>query len=133
MRSANFHLLIRGLAGLLLAACATGGVTPLMQDPHVITAPELRDTRAAHAYEAIQRLHPEYLRTRGPSSIINETAMGPAVFVDRAFVGGVEVLADLPVDEIARIEFRSAWDATTRYGQGYANGVIEVTTWRGGQ
>lgn len=133
MRSASSLLLARGLTGLILAGCAPGGVTPLIHDPHVITALELRQTGSAHVYEAVQQLHPEYLRTRGPTSILNQTAMGPAVFVDRAFIGGVEVLADLPVSDIARIEFRSAWDAATQYGEGYTSGVIEVTTRRGGQ
>ena len=83
MRSTDSRLVVRSLACALLTACASGGATPLAQDTHVITAPELRDTQAAHAYDAVQRLHPEYLRTRGPSTIENETAMGPAVFVDQ--------------------------------------------------
>jgi hypothetical protein len=59
--------------------------------------------------------------------------MGPAVFVDGVFLGGLDVLADIPIGELARIKYFSAWDATTRFGAGYANGVIELTTKRGGQ
>jgi hypothetical protein len=102
-------------------------------DRSVITAPELKATRAAHVYEAVERLHPEYLRTRGPSTMMNTTAMGPAVFVDRMLIGGIEVLADMPLNDVQRIRFVSAWDATTTYGEGYSNGVIEITTRRGGQ
>jgi hypothetical protein len=137
MRSDASRLLVVSLACALVTACANGaapaGVTPVVLDSHVITAPELRQTHAAHAYEAVRRLHPEYLRTRGPSSIMNENAMGPAVFVDRMFIGPISVLADLPIGEVERIRFVSAWDATTTYGVGYSNGVIEVTTKRGGQ
>jgi hypothetical protein len=133
MRFADSRLVARSLVCALLTACATGGATPLTQDTHVITAPELRHTQAGHVYEAVQRLHPEYLRTRGPSTIVNETAMGPAVFVDRAFLGPIAVLRDLPVNDVQQIRFVSAWDAATIYGSGYANGVIEVTTRRGGR
>ena len=137
MRSATSRLTVEGLVCFLLAACGTGaapaGVTPVVLDSHVITAPELRQTHAAHAYEAVKRLHPEYLRTRGPSSIMNENAMGPAVFVDRMYLGSIAVLADLPIGDVQSIRFVSAWDATTTYGEGYSNGVIEVTTKRGGQ
>jgi hypothetical protein len=132
MRSSILGRGLGGLAALVVVGCATTQGTQLAQDSHVITAPELRHTMAPNAYQAIERLRPEYLRTRGPSSIMSQTAMGPAVFVDRMFMGGVEVLSDLPVNEIARIVYSSAWDATTQYGHGYANGVIEVSTRRGG-
>jgi hypothetical protein len=116
-----------------LAACARRGAVTLDADRSVITAPELVNSGAAHAHEAVQRLGPDYLRTRGPSSVLNPTAMGPAVFVDGVFLGGLDVLADIPIGELARIKYFSAWDATTRFGAGYANGVIELTTKRGGQ
>jgi hypothetical protein len=118
---------------LALVACASAGVTPLTQDRTLITAPELRATGSAHVYEAVQHLHPEYLRTRGPSTIMNGSTMGPAVFVDHSLMGGVEVLADMPLNDVQRIQFVSAWDAATRFGEGYSNGVIEITTRRGGQ
>jgi hypothetical protein len=125
------------LVPLALTACASGSgvppVTPVTLDRSVVTAPELQASRTAHVYEALQRLRPEFLRTRGPSSIMNPTAMGPAVFVDRAFIGGIEVLADMPLIDVQRIRFLGAWDAATTYGEGYSNGVLEITTRRGGQ
>ena len=111
-----------------LAACAGNGIVSLEADRNVITTPELVDSNAPHALEAVQRLRPEYLRTRGPSSLLNPTAMGPAVFVDGLLLGGVEVLADIPIGELARIQYFKAWDATTRFGDGYPNGVIAVST-----
>ena len=113
---------------LALAACAGHGVISLAVDRDVITAPELVDSNAPHALEAVQRLRPEYLRTRGPSSLLNPTAMGPAVFVDGVLLGGVDVLADIPIGELARIQYFRAWDATTLFGAGYPNWVIAVST-----
>lgn len=116
------------LVAAILAACTTGRVAPLEQDRGVITAPELADTRAGSTYEAIKRLRPLFLGARGPSSILVPGVGGPAVFVDHTLLGGVEALIDLPLTEVERIRFVSSWDATTRYGSGYAHGVIEVTT-----
>jgi hypothetical protein len=132
MPAIHSRLVVRSLAGALLAACATGGLTPTAQDTRVITGPELRRTHAAHVYDAVQRLHPEYFWGRGPSSVMNEAAKGPAVFVDRMFLGPISVLVDLPIADVELIRFINAWDAATTYGGGYPNGVIEVTTRRGG-
>jgi hypothetical protein len=120
-------------ASLALAACATGGVIAPEAERTVITAPELATSGAAHVRDAVQRLRPEFLRVRGPSSILNTVATGPAVFVDGALLGGVDVLADFPVGDLARVKYHAAWDATTRFGDGYPHGVIELTTKRGGQ
>jgi hypothetical protein len=114
-----------------LAACATGRVAPLEQDRDYITSAELAHADAASVYEAIMRLRPLFLRTRGPSSVLNPTAMGPAVIVDHTLLGGIQVLTDIPLKDVQAIRYLAAWDATTRHGPGYANGVIEVTTWTG--
>lgn len=114
-----------------LAACATGRVAPLQDDPDAITSAELSHSKAASVYEAITQLRPRFLRTRGPSSLLNASAMEPAVIVDHTFLGGIEELVDIPLRDVEAVRYLAAWDATTRHGPGYANGVIEVTTWSG--
>ena len=114
-----------------LAACATARVVPLEHDRDFITSAELAHTNAASVYEAITHLRPLFLRTRGPSSVLNSNAMGPAVIVDQTLLGGIQALSDIPLRDVQAVRYLAAWDATTRYGSGYANGVIEVTTWRG--
>jgi len=114
-----------------LAACATGRVAPLKQDRDYITSVELAHTNAASVFDAIRYLQPRFLRTRGPSSVLNSNAMGPAVVVDQTLLGGIQVLTDIPLQDVQTVRYLASWDATTRYGPGYANGVIEVTTWRG--
>jgi len=114
-----------------LSACATGRVAPLQGDPDAITSAELSHSKAPSVYEAIRQLRPRFLRTRGPSSLLNASAMGPAVIVDQSVLGGIETLADIPLGDVVTVRYLGAWDATTRHGPGYANGVIEVTTWSG--
>lgn len=114
-----------------VAACATGRVAPLQHDPDSITSAELTHSTAASVYEAIRQLRPRFLRTRGPSSLLNSSVLGPAVIVDQTLLGGIQVLADIPLRDVETVRYLAAWDATTRHGSGYANGVIEVTTWSG--
>ena len=114
-----------------LAACATGRVVPVEHDRDLITSAELGHSDAASVYEAIRHLRPLFLRTRGPNSVLNSTAMGPAVIVDQTLLGGIQALSDIPLKDVQAVRYVAAWDATTRYGAGHADGVIEVTTWRG--
>ena len=80
-----------------LAACATGRVAPLEHDRYYVTSAELADTNAASMYEAIRHLRPQFLRTRGLSSVRNSNAMGPAVIVDQTVLGGIQELTDIPL------------------------------------
>jgi hypothetical protein len=116
------------IAGLLsplpiLIACASSGL-----DPNVITAPELSRARATNAYDAIQRIRPEMLRTRDPGSVIYFKARRPVVAVDNTLVGGVEVLRAIPVDRVARIQFVNVYEAARRYGIGFGSGVMLIET-----
>ena len=115
----------------LFAGCAGAGTTRLSPSNDLITKTDLATLQNLSAYQAIARLRPEFLRSRGPSSITLASNAGPSVFVDETYVGGIGVLRDIPVGEVERIKYVAAWDATTVYGPGHVNGVIEVTTRRG--
>jgi hypothetical protein len=108
----------------ILIACASGGATA--RDPNVITAPELGRSRAANTYDAIRRLRPEFFRARESGALLYFTARRPVVAVDNTLVGGVEMLRDLPLDQVVRIEYVSAWKATKRYGSGFGEGIVLV-------
>jgi hypothetical protein len=110
----------------ILIACASGGATA--HDANVITAPELSRSRATNAYDAIRQIRPELLRTRDPGTLVYFKASRPAVAVDNALVGGVEVLQAMPLDTVARIEYVSAWKAVKRYGLTFGNGVMLIET-----
>jgi hypothetical protein len=107
----------------ILIACASGGA---VHDANVITAPELSRSRAANAYDAIRRVRPEMLRNRESGTLLFFSARRPVVPVDDSLAGGVEVLRAIPIDEVARIEYVSAWEAAKRYGTGFGNGIVLV-------
>ena len=117
------------LAGVLaqfpvLIACASTGAS----DVNVITAPELSRSKAPNAYDAIQQIRPELLRTRDAGTMVYFKARRPSVAVDNTLVGGIDVLRSLPTSKVARIEYVNSWLAAKRYGTGFGNGVMLIET-----
>jgi hypothetical protein len=113
----------------IATACAAAGA----RDTNVITAPELSRSRAANTYDAIRRVRPELLRTREPGTLLYFTNRNPVVAIDHTLVGGVEALRAMPADEVVRIEYVSAWQAAKKYGHGFENGIVLVTTRAGSE
>ena len=114
----------------LSAACASGGTpaegtTGVTRSSGPITRAELAPLSQFSAFDAVRRLRPRWLSTRGTGQL-------PTVFIDRSPRGEPRVLAQIPANTVERINFLPARDATTRYGTGYAYGIIEVITRRGG-
>jgi len=94
----------------------------------VITAPELSRSKAGNAYDAIQQIRPEMLRTRDPGTMVYFKARQPVVAVDYTLVGGVEVLRTLATGKVARIEYVNSWMAAKRFGTGFGDGVMLIQT-----
>jgi hypothetical protein len=118
-----------------LSACAsspgTGGPRGATD---LLTAEQLDQLGpGVSAYDALERLRPTWLRDRGTNSL-SASSMGdtmPRLHVDSAQLP-LDALRSMRTSDIQFIRFMDARDATTRYGTGYVNGLIEVTT-RGAQ
>ena len=136
---------LRALAAgaALLAAGACGGVTPAAPAPSptataaparsnsdVITASELRTGEYRDVYQAVERLRPQFLRSRGVSSVRSRSSEDnqPVVFIDEQRMGGLATMRGLPVENVREIRYVAARDATTRWGTGYTAGVILIVT-----
>jgi hypothetical protein len=119
--------------GLILAlpSCATGGgsTTAPRRDPDVISAAELADPsiRTLSVLDALSRLRPTWIRPRGPTSLVSAGDRFPAVMLNES-VQPFEVLRTLRAGEVTAIRYLNGADATTRYGTGYVNGLIQVST-----
>jgi outer membrane cobalamin receptor len=121
MTRAAGHLLFL----VILAACGTtGGATRGSSD--VLTRAEIAQSGAANAYELLQQLRPQFLRSRGTLSVRNPAASQPVVYMNEVRHGGIQTLRSILIEEIAEIRYISAPDATTRWGTGHAGGVIQV-------
>lgn len=119
-------LLCAMLSGVVLSACASSGPATSRRTNNVITRDELVTQDLTSAYEAVQRLRPQWLRGRGATSIRNPEPTMPVVYVAGVRQGGPESLRVVRITETDEIRFISASDATTRWGTGHMGGAIEV-------
>lgn len=122
------------VVALLLAGCASPGAAPAPagggRARNLITEDEIQKSSARTAYELVQTLRPEYLRSRGVTSTSDNAREGglPLVYMDGVQYGTLESLTNIAPGTIREIRYMNGRDATTRFGTGVANGVIEIIT-----
>jgi hypothetical protein len=113
------------LAAMLTVACASGGRTG-STDRNRITQEQLAQVSADNAYEAIRQLQPQWLDSRGPSSITDPTPSTAVVFMDGARLGGLDYLRNVSLIALSEMRFLEPGPASARYGVGLARGAIEL-------
>jgi hypothetical protein len=113
---------------------ATERAAPVRRDPAVISREELADQSivSLSAYDAILRLRPAWLNPRGTASLSNTGDRLPAVLINNSR-RTVDALRSLAVADVESLHMVEARDATTRFGTGYVNGLIEVLPRVGGR
>ncbi len=119
--------------GLALLACTStggGGASPA-RSANVLTRDELASVPELSAYDAVRRLRPAWLQTRGPTTIERTELTGLRIYVDGAPRGDVEELRLLRASDIETMRFLSAREATTRYGTDHADGAVLVSMRKG--
>jgi hypothetical protein len=122
------RLLLVVVSGSVLG-CAHPQTGPRGGDPQLITQDEVEASRTATAYDAIQKLHANFLSYRGETSFNKSNSQPyPAVYVDGQEFGPISSLRSIPASQVATIRLYRSWEATTKFGTGHMGGVIEVTT-----
>lgn len=114
-------------------ACASSGDrdrTRPTADRDTITLEMIEDIAASvqDAHAVVDRLRPQWLRSRGSMSIRNPEPVFPVVYVDGQRYGDLDSLRTLGVQSLNSLQFISAAAATTRYGTGHAGGAILIVT-----
>jgi len=135
-------LLRRSLVAALLAvatgACASGGASA--SDPStssstrsVITEAELPTSGTETAYDAIQRLRPEFLRARPAQSYTLQTnggasgpAPAPALVVNGQRAGELSDLRQIAATAIRSVRYYTIEQAKRKFGMQYDGGAIEI-------
>ena len=92
----------------------------------LLTGDEIRRNRIDNAYDAVRRLRPGFLNTRGPTSAIATPRDGIVVIVNGQIYGGVEALRSLRSAEIAWVRRLSAAEAYIKVGHPAPSGGIEL-------
>jgi hypothetical protein len=132
MRVAGFGVFCVAL--VIVSACAARTQTSpasRASSRDRIAASELSDIPAINAYDAVHQLRPQWLRSRGVSSLRESQVQLPAVYVDNMRFGDLAALQNIPIAEISEIIYISGPDATTRWGTGVSGGVIQVIRKKG--
>ena len=110
----------------VLVACASSGKGTATAS-NVISRTELDAAGSASVYDAVVRLHPNFLRNRGPTSVVNSSARSvAAVFVNEAEYGEIESLHRLQASRVEEVRYYSGPEATTKWGSAYGAGVIAL-------
>ncbi|HMI47367.1 MAG TPA: hypothetical protein VK481_01705 [Gemmatimonadaceae bacterium] len=110
-------------------ACAStggagGGAPP--PDRNLLTEDEISTISVASAYEAVERLRPMFLKTRGRSTINAGGSEYATVFVNGQFYGDLPNLRNIMASEVREIRYLNGPDAVTKYGMRYGSGAIDV-------
>jgi hypothetical protein len=113
---------LEGCAGSSAASSRDG----LRENPDVITRAEITRTQAQTAYDAVRLLRPNFLRSRGVTSLTRQTTDEPVVYLDERRIGGLVTLRDMPVPLIFEIRYLSASEAQMKWGSGHPVGAVHV-------
>lgn len=125
MTSSIPRLLLVAVLAAALGCGPTMAGTPAYRADR-ITEVELERTSATTAYEAVQRLRPDWLKKRGRGSFTQSESI--QVYVDEHHVGSVGALSQIPIGHVRRMEFLDGIVATQRFGTDHGAGAILVFT-----
>jgi hypothetical protein len=119
---------------LFAAACAStpraGGTAPSGGSRNVITESELADSGTESAYDLVQRLRPEFLRSKPSESSMSTGAIAappPALVVNGQRTGVLEDLRRIPASSLSRLRYYGIEEAKRTFGMQYMGGAIELT------
>ena len=120
--------LARLALGVIVSGCTHGSARHAQRaQADLITRAEMERNEYASLYEVVQALRGQWLRTRGPTTILGRPSE-VQVMVDDMRLGGVTTLRSLTRDNVVTIAFVDPVTAAQRWGGRYAQGTIVVTT-----
>ncbi len=116
------------LATCLMLGCAgaSSPSRPASGSGSLLSRAQLQATNSADLYSAISKLRPEWLSSRGPTSVTDPTPTAASVFMNGTLLGRVEYLREMKVIEVTEVRYWDAGRASARFGMGHPRGVIEI-------
>jgi hypothetical protein len=115
-------------AGLSRGSDTRTSVSGASSSRNNIAGSQIEALPDGNAYTIVERLRPHWLNVRTQATPWNPEPAYARVFVDHLEWGSIFTLSRISIDQIDRIEYLSATDATIRYGLGYVGGIIRVIT-----
>jgi hypothetical protein len=119
---------VRLLPVLAVTGCLLHHAAAAPDDPNVITFEQIAASGETTILDVITKLHAEYLRDRGQTSIISGTRDVPVVFLNQQEYGPLSTLNDFPAHDIEEVHFFPWHDAMIKFGRKYGGGVVQLIT-----
>ena len=113
------------VCGCAPAASTTQAGAPAPRN-NILTQGQLSATNSETLYDAINKLHPDWLTSRGPSSVTDATPTAVDVFMNGTMLGRADYLRDMRVVDVSEVRYWNAGQAAARFGMGHPRGVIEI-------
>jgi hypothetical protein len=123
--------LILGAAAVMACASAGaggGGTTVDANSPNVITGDQIVASAQTNAYDVVSRLRPNFLKSRGRTTVYGQGSDYATVFLDGQSYGDLSSMRNIAASQISSIHFIRGTDAVTTYGMQYGAGVIDIRT-----
>ena len=115
---------------VLLVSCGTPGIgSGRPGDPNILLREEIDRSGARTAYDAVQALRPQWLVTRGITTLAQAAGVeGIVIYMDNARLGRPEEMRRIALGSVQYLRFFSAPQATQRWGGGHLQGAILIST-----
>lgn len=110
----------------VLGCAAASGTSGTPRNSSVITEQEIAAAHVSTAYDAVERLRPLYLRSRGTTSINTPGTEYASVYVDGQRHGDLSSLRNILADQVREIRYYNGPEGAARFGLQNTGGVIEV-------
>lgn len=94
---------------------------------NLLTQEQLAATNRENLYEAIEKLRPDWLTSRGPTSVTDPTPVVPSVYMYGSMLGRADYLREMRVIDVTEVRYWEAGPASARFGMGHPRGVIELS------
>jgi hypothetical protein len=117
---------------LFTAVSASGCVSARPQGPegssggNRLTRTQLSSASSDNLYDAINKLRPEWLSSRGPTSVTDATPTSVSVFMNGNMLGKGDILKQVSLLDVTEVRYWEASQASARFGMGHPRGVIEI-------
>ncbi len=112
-----------------VGGCASGGGSTRTRSGSgtILTHDQLAAANSDNLYDAITKLRPEWLSSRGPTSVTDASPNAPDVYMNGSMLGKLDYLRQVRLLDVTEVKYWDAGSASARFGMGHPRGVIEIT------
>jgi hypothetical protein len=123
----------RALTLVTLTACVVASCTNATTqgrsgraNPTQLTQVELAAANSDNLYDAIAKLRPEWLSSRGPTSVTDAAPTMVDVYMNGTLLGKADYLRQVRLLDVSEVRYWDAGQASARFGMGHPRGVLEI-------